>query len=256
MTMQNSASFLRNQAIQAVKDSDWQQAVLANQEILEKFPKDLEAMNRLGLAYLRTNNEKAAKKIFKTVIDLDRSNIIANKHLNKIKNKEKCPDVVFNSQVDFIEEPGKSKIISLHRLCNRVQLGKLKVGQSCYLQAKKRYISVVDEDKKHVGALPEDISFRLSKLISRGNEYACAIYKIDDKQCCVQLKEAVRSKKNAQIQSFPNKKLNVQFNIGEEISLDDVPLEIISTDEDDNSSEMQPENGLKIAMEKIGKKRV
>ena len=256
--MMSTSSLLRNQAIQAVKDTNWQQAVLINQDILAKFPKDLEAMNRLGLAYLKLGKIKEAKKIFKQVLIIDRSNIIANKHLVRIKNKEETTDIVFNDQADFIEEPGKSKIISLHRLTSREQLTKLKVGQACFLQAKKRYISVIDDNNhKHIGALPEDISFRLSKLISRGNQYACVIYKVDDKQCCVQIKETSRSKKNAQIQSFPNRNLNLQFNLGDEVALldEDVPLEIISTDDDDGSED-GGEKKLKIAMESLAKKSV
>jgi hypothetical protein len=40
MTMPNS-SLLRAKAIQAVKDADWNNAVLINQEILEQSPKNL-----------------------------------------------------------------------------------------------------------------------------------------------------------------------------------------------------------------------
>lgn len=247
MTMPNS-SLLRAKAIQAVKDADWKNAVLINQEILEQSPKNLEAMNRLGLALLKLKKEKEAKKVFKNVLTIDRSNIIANKHLKKIKNKEKTPDIIFNNNADFIEEPGKSKIISLHRLTSSSQLNKLKVGQQCFLQTKNRYISIVDDKKKHIGALPEDISFRLSKLIAGGNQYSCVIYKIDDKQCCVQLKEVLRSKKNSQLQSFPSKKINNQFNLGEDIVLEkDIPLGIISTDEDDDDQG----DGLETVMKKI-----
>ena len=247
MTMSNS-SLLRAKAIQAVKDSDWKNAVLTNQEILEHSPKNLEAMNRLGLAYLKLKKEKEAVKVFKNVLKLDRSNIIANKHLKKLKNKEKTPDVIFNHNADFIEEPGKSKIISLHRLTSRSQLDKCKVGQECYLQIKSRYISIVDDKKKHVGALPEDISFRLSKLISDGNQYSCVVYRIDDKQCCVQLKETFRSAKNQQLQSFPSKKINNQFNLGEDIILEkDIPLGIINTDDDDADQN----GGLENVMKKI-----
>jgi len=244
-----NSSLLRAKAIQAVKDADWANAVLINQEILEQSPKNLEAMNRLGLAYLKLKKEKEAKKVFKNVLNVDRSNIIANKHLKKIKNKEKTPDIIFNNNADFIEEPGKSKIISLHRLTSSSQLGKLKVGQECFLQTKNRYISIVDEKKKHVGALPEDISFRLSKLIASGNQYSCVIYKIDDRQCCVQLKEVFRSKKNSQLQSFPSKKINNQFNLGEDIVLEkDIPLGIINTDEDDDDDQS---DGLETVMKKI-----
>ncbi|HNV45249.1 MAG TPA: hypothetical protein PLO97_02705 [Candidatus Woesebacteria bacterium] len=247
MTMSNS-SLLRAKAIQAVKDSDWENAVLINQEILERSPKNLEAMNRLGLAYLKLKKEKEAKKVFNNVLKLDRSNIIANKHMKKLKNKEKTPDVIFNHNADFIEEPGKSKIISLHRLTGSSQLAKLKVGQECYLQIKNRYISVTDDQQKHIGTLPEDISFRLSKLISDGNQYSCVIYKIDDNQCCVQLKETYRSAKNQQLQSFPSKKINNQFNLDEDIILEtDIPLGIVSTDEDDD----EDDDGLETVMKKI-----
>lgn len=247
MTMSNS-SLLRAKAIQAVKDSDWKVAVQINQEILDQSPKNLEAMNRLGLAYLKLKKEKEAIKVFKNVIKIDRSNIIANKHLRKLKNKEKTADVIFNHNADFIEEPGKSKIISLHRLTNRCQLCELKVGQQCFLQIKNRYISIIDEKNKHVGALPEDISFRLSKLIADGNQYSCIVYRVDDKQCCIQLKEIFRSKKNLQLQSFPSKKINNQFNLDEDIVLEkDIPLGIVSTDDDDEDQDA----GLEIFMKKI-----
>ena len=248
MTMSNSSQ-LRANAIQAVKDSDWNTAVLINQEILQQDPKNLEAMNRLGLAYLKLKQEKEATKVFKNVLKIDRSNIIANKHLKKLKNNEKTNDIIFNHQADFIEEPGKSKIISLHRLTCRRQLCDLKVGQECFLQIKNRYISIIDDKKKHVGALPEDISFRLSRLINDGNEYSCVVYRVDDKQCCIQLKETFRSKKNKQLQSFPSKKINNQFNIDEEIVLEkDIPLGIISTDDDEEDSESE---GLEVFMKKI-----
>ena len=247
MTMSNSSQ-LRAKAIQAVKDSDWKNAILVNLEILEQSPKNLEAMNRLGLAYLKIKKEKEAIKVFKNVLKLDRSNIIANKHLKKLKNKERTADFIFNKNADFIEEPGKSKIISLHRLTSRSLLSKCKVGQQCYLQIKNRYISIVDDKQKHVGALPEDISFRLSKLISDGNQYSCVIYRIDDKQCCVQLKESFRSAKNQQLQSFPSKKINNQFNLGDDIVLEkDIPLGIVSTDEDDDDQN----EGLETVMKKI-----
>lgn len=247
MTMSNS-SLLRAKAIQAVKDSDWKIAVQINQEILEQSPKNLEAMNRLGLAYLKLKKEKEAIKVFKNVIKIDRSNIIANKHLRKLKNNEKTADVIFNHNADFIEEPGKSKILPLHRLTSRGQLCKLKVGQQCFLQIKNRYISIIDEKNKHVGALPEDISFRLSKLIADGNQYSCVVYRVDDKQCCIQLKETFRSKKNQQLQSFPSKKINNQFNLDEDIVLEkDIPLGIVSTDDDDEDQDV----GLEIFMKKI-----
>ena len=218
--MQNQM-LLRQEAINAAKNSDWQKAILINQEIIQNYGNDLEAMNRLGLAFLKNKKENEAKKVFKQVLELDSSNIIANKHLNKIKNKESSADIIFDRDNDFIEEPGKSKIVTLHRLAGKDQLQKLKVGQGCSLQLKNRYISVVDENNKHIGALPEDISFRLSKLITNGNEYRCVIYKINEKQCLVQIKETLE---------------------------EDIPFEVTNDEE--------AEEDLELAMEKINKKDV
>ncbi len=236
---------LKQEAINAAKSSDWSKAILINQEILQNYGNDLEAMNRLGLALLKNNQEKEAKKIFQQVISMDGSNIIANKHLDKIKRKETSADIVFDQNNDFIEEPGKSKIVTLHRLTNKEQLQKLKVGQSCLLQLKNRYISVTDENNKHIGALPEDISFRLSKLISNGNEYRCVIYKINDKQCLIQIKETLRSKKNEQIVSFPSKMQSNLVIPDDFILEEDIPFEVTGEEED--------EDEIELAMEKINK---
>lgn len=243
---------LRQQAIQAAQNNDWKLAVKINQEILNEKNNDLEAMNRLGLAFLKLDQIAKAKKMFKAILKIDSSNIIANKHLDKIKNNEKTKDIIFNNNTSFIEEPGKSKIFTLHRLAGKPQLKKLKVGQSCQLQLKNKYISITDEDGKHVGALPDDISFRLSKLIKTGNKYDCIIYKVNEKQCCVQIKEIERSKRNEQIQSFPNKSQgNITYLNEDFVFEENIPVE--SADMDLGSD---PEEGLKMAMEKINKKEV
>ena len=245
--MQNQM-LLKQEAINAAKNSDWPKAILINQEIIERYGEEPETMNRLGLAYLKNKQESAAKKTFKRILEIDKSNIIANKHLEKIKNNESSADIIFNQDNDFIEEPGKSKIITLHRLAGKDQLKKLKVGQVCFLQLKNRYISIVDENDKHIGALPEDISFRLSKLISNGNEYRCVIYKVNEKQCLIQVKETLRSKKNEQIVSFPSKAQGNLVLPDDFILEEDIPFEVLGEEEE--------EEDLDLAMEKINKKDI
>lgn len=246
--MQNQLA-LKKAAIEAAKSADWPQAVTINQDILVHQPQDVEALNRLGLAYLRLGEEKKAKDTFKQVISFDAANIIANKHLNKLKNKEVTTDIIFDNANDFIEEPGKSKVITLHRLTDKNRLVSLKVGQVCQLQNKNRYISVVDENGKHVGALPDDISFRLCRLIQAGNEYRTVIYKVNDKQCCVQVKETKRSKKNEQIVSFPSKGQSTMLLPDDFILEEDIPFEVI-----DEYSEEDEQSALDL--EKINKKSV
>jgi tetratricopeptide (TPR) repeat protein len=228
----NTLSTLQLQAVNAAKTSDWDQAINFNEQILELNQKDLGALNRLGLAYLQVEKPTKAKQCFKKALEIDSSNSIAKKNLDKIKNKQKtAPNF---SQEHFIEEPGKTKVVELHRLAGKEVLYKLSPGQVCQLKIKNRYISV-DSEGTYIGTLPEDLSFRLTKLIKRKNEYECFVHSANSKGTKVYIKEVVRSKQNENIHSFPlNKKLIATINdIDEQFLLEDnIPMEIVNTDTD------------------------
>jgi len=238
-------SKLRTQAISAAKKQDWNAAASLNEQILLSFPDDVSSHNRLGLAYLQLGEQSKAVESFEKVLELDRANAIAKKQLERIKSKKTSTLPSFNSE-HFIEEPGRTKIVELHRLAGKPVLEQLSVGSTCTLVAKKRYISVESEHNTYIGALPEDISFRLNKLIATGNTYTCMIKSISSNLCSVYLKETFRSVENANTHSFPPGKLSNaalldiddRFLMEDEITLDD------SEDEDtdkhfESESQMQ-----------------
>ena len=199
-------SKLQALAIAAAKSGDWSKAVEINQQILEATPQDIPALNRLGMALLHTKETKQAKEAFTTVLEIDKTNSIAKKQLERIKSNNTIPSPTFNKNY-FIEEPGKTKIAELHRLSGKQVLDSLAVGMNCALKLKNRYISVETEDGTYVGALPEDLSFRLTKLIQSGNTYHCSVHSCSNNQCSVYLKELTRSDKNKEIHSFPTSKM-------------------------------------------------
>lgn len=229
----NKLASLQLQAVNAAKNSNWEKAIDLNEQILEIDPKNLGALNRLGLSYVQVEKAAKAKKCFKQVLEIDCSNSIAKKNLDKIKNKQKA--VPSFSQEHFIEEPGKTKIVELHRLASKDILNELAPGKSCELKIKSRYISV-DSDNKYIGTLPEDLSFRLTKLIKRGNKYETFIHSACPKSTFVYIKEVFRSEKNENIHSFPlNKKLIATISdVDEKFLLEEnIPMEIIHTDTDE-----------------------
>lgn len=202
-----SVTKLQTLAIAAAKSGDWQKAIELNTEILTQSPEEVTALNRLGLAHLQLGDIKAAKENFQQALNLDKHNTIAQKHLDRIKSNQKPTPPAF-TRTHFIEEPGKTKIAELHRLAGKQILDTLAVGQPCVLVLKNRYISVDTEDGEYIGALPEDISFRLTKLINTDNTYHCSIHSCSNNQCTVFLKEVSRSKQNSDIHSFPPTKAN------------------------------------------------
>jgi hypothetical protein len=206
----STTSQLIKQSIKAAKDQNWKLAVSLNLDLLDNNSGNLDALNRLGLAYMQLKKIPAAKKIFNKVLAKDKTNIIANKHLKKLKKQKNLKTHCFAKSY-FIEEPGKTKIIELHRLTDKNKLNMLDVGQECKLVLKSRFISIETEDNEYIGALPEDISFRLTKLIKTGNEYCCHVHFQGDKQCRVLIKEIIKSPKNVDIQSFPLNKNSVHL---------------------------------------------
>jgi len=240
---------LIQEAITAAKEQDWDQAIELNTEILERNPSDIGAMNRMGLAYLQLGKTTNAKKAFNSVLEKDKSNIIANKHLNNLKNKQIGKLAV--TQVYFIEEPGKTKITDLHRLARKDFLKQLYVGQKCNLVPKGKHISVETEDGKYVGSLPDDLSFRLCKLIERGNEYECLIHSFNETKCCVHLREEKTSQKNKHTLSFPGGKIIASKNspIEEELLIeDDIPVDV-----DEDKSSDNKDDDFETTLEKINK---
>lgn len=245
--MKKYASLVQD-AIAAAKEQDWEKAVEINEQILERDEHDLGALNRLGLAYMQLGRPYKARDAFKAVLERDKSNLIAKKHLENLKNKNGANTALSNTY--FIEEPGKTKIIEMHRLAQKKVLAKLRVGEPCQLVIKKsKHIAVETENGKYLGALPDDLSYRLSKLIKRGNEYTCLVHSTADGTYSVHLRETKASAKNKNLLSFP---ANISSShstgiVDEEFLIeDDIPVEMGDVDGDKNDD-------FKDTLEKINK---
>lgn len=225
---------LQQKSVKAAKEQNWDEALQLNQELLELKPYDIGALNRLGATYLQLKKPNKARQIFKQVLKVDRSNKLAIKQLQRIKNKQVTSLPSFSNEY-FIEEPGKTKSVELYRLADKNVLSKISIGQKCHLQPKNRYISVCLDDV-YIGSLPEDLSFRLTKLIKSGNIYSCRIRSCDKAHCVVHLREQERSKKNQHVSSFPHNHNSVAPStineVDESMLEDDIPVEIVHTDTD------------------------
>lgn len=238
----NTVAMLRHQAVQAAKQGQWNQAISLNTQIILENPRDTHALNRLGVAHLQLKQKDEAKKVFSRVLEVDKTNQIAKRHLERVNSNTTHANLLFSNQ-NFIEEPGKTKVVELHRLASKQVLNQFSVGQPCQLTLKKRFISV-ESDHTYLGALPEDLSFRLSKLIETGNEYSCNIRSCAGTQCWVYLKEILRAPVNKDTHSFPLSKTSISpiNDIDESFALEDSLIsssnsEEPTEDEDDKSDE-------------------
>lgn len=203
-------SNLANIAINLALSNDWEKAISCNKEILIENPTDVNALNRLAFAYWQMHKLEEAKKIYRKLLTIDSYNIIAKKNLAKlnnlprsIKSSKTCINKISSiSPSLFIEEPGRTKTVALTHLAPSTTLSNLNIGDPVFLNPKKHSIEVRSEDKTYLGALPDDIAFRLLRFIKAGNLYDVYIKNITKNSLSVFIHEIKRGKRFASQPSF------------------------------------------------------
>lgn len=225
------------QAIKASQERRWTDGIGANEQILESNPEDIGALNRLAFCFLQTGQTNKAKKLYEKVISLERHNSIARKFLDIIKQKLDVVPPTSTTQEDFIEEPGKTKSVSLARLADPDVLQSIASATPCELVVKNHRVDVkTKEGKVYLGSLPDDIAFRLQKLISAGNTYSVFVQSTNKKACVIFIKETSRGKGVLSTPSFPISSSQTPA-FQEDVLLEEAPLDTRETGNDEAESE-------------------
>ena len=124
------------QAIQFAMQSRWDDAVTANRAIVSIFPDDAEAYNRLGKALSETGKIKEAREAYQKSLELNPTNGIARKNLDRLASARAKVEPDKAHQVDaslFIEEMGKTGVTTLHQV-NMKTLATLSAGDEVALK--------------------------------------------------------------------------------------------------------------------------
>lgn len=187
---------LKNQAIHIALTGNWAQAITINEEILKENPSDIDTLNRLGFAYTALGKIKEAKDTYQRVLEIDSANPIAQKNLKKlgsISGQIKIPTSISTNM--FLEESGKTKIVTLTNTAPSQVIRALQVGQTVHLCIKRLKIFVQDEQKTFIGMLPEDLGKRLIKFMEGGNEYSAYVKSATGHDVVIFIKESKRAAK-------------------------------------------------------------
>ena len=192
--------------IKAALSQNWEAAIRINIKILKENKKNVDALNRLGFAYLMSGKKKLAKETFDTVLKIDKYNGIAQKNLKKI-NLIKVGDINTEARKNispllFLEEPGKTKIVECINVAPKQTLSYISCGQEVTIKTKRHSIEIRDHKNGYIGALPDDISFKLIKMMESGNEYSIHIKSINKSCISVFIREIKRGASLASQPSF------------------------------------------------------
>ncbi len=199
----SSPALSANDAINAALSQQWDEAIRINLHILEENPDDIDAYNRLAFAYLQKEKIEQAKTAYQQVLKRDPYNQIAQKNLKKLEDqKTSNRKMLIASPRMFLEEPGKTKVVSCIKLAPTSVLTQVSCGQEVQMKVKKHCIEIRTIANTYLGALPDDISHKLNKYIQAGNQYQAIIRSTGKNLLTVLIREIARGEKYKDQPSF------------------------------------------------------
>jgi len=201
-------TLLKDKAIQAMLLGDWKNAASLNKDLIDENPKDIDALNRLAYVFTILGKIQEAKSTYRKVLKIDVLNQIAIRNIKKLtemgpKQIAKSLSSIKGVTNTFLEETGKTKIISLVNTAQPKIIALLTTGQPVVITIKRSKIFVQDQNAQYLGVLPDDIGKRLIKLIKGGNTYTACIKSATEHNVCVFIKETKRTSKYKNQPSFP-----------------------------------------------------
>lgn len=200
------------EAIALAMEGRWGEAVVANRAILELFPVDVEALNRLGRALMELGEYAGARDAYSRALELDPHNTIARKNLARLSflgEKHSAPkaDRYKVAPHLFVEEAGKAGVVNLVHLAPKEVLARMTAGAPVSLRVKGHNLIVENGQGEYLGRVEPRHGLRLVKLIEGGNRYAAAIAGLGENEVRVLIRETYQHPSQAGLLSFPPKSM-------------------------------------------------
>ncbi len=198
------------QAIALAMQGRWREAVAANKSLIENFPNDVDAYNRLGRAYMELGEYSQAKEAYSRAMELDPYNTIAKKNLQRLSH---LGERVVGSEgafhkvepQHFIEETGKAGVVNLYRLAPGEILAKMVAGDRVYLRVDGSSLIVQDGRGEYLGQVEPKHGQRLIKLMKGGNKYTATVISSTEEMMTIIIREVYQDPSQAGQLSFPAK---------------------------------------------------
>lgn len=197
------------QAIALAMEGRWQEAVAANKAIIESFPNDVDAYNRLGRALMELGEYAQAREAYEKSVALDPYNTIAQRNLTRLSRLgEEAPAAPEPGMrkvepQQFIEEVGKAGVVSLNHLAPPQILAKTVAGERVNLKADGSILVVENEVGEYIGRVEPRHGQRLVKLMEGGNRYSAAVVSAAEDAVTVMVRETFQHPGQAGRLSFP-----------------------------------------------------
>jgi len=195
-------------AVALAMQGRWKEAVAANKSLIESFPNDVDAYNRLGRAYMELGEYSLSKEAYGRAIELDPYNAIAEKNLRRLSH---LGEAAVGSEggshkiepEHFIEETGKAGVVNLYHLAPQEILARMVAGDRVYLRIDGSSLIVENGRGEYLGQVELKHGQRLIKLMEGGNKYTAAIVSSAEEMVTIIIREVYQDPSQAGRLSFP-----------------------------------------------------
>ena len=198
------------QAIDLAMQGRWREAVAVNKSLIESFPNDVDAYNRLGRAYMELGEYSQAREAYSRAIELDPYNAIAKKNLRRLSHLVGAQvGLESNShKVEpqyFIEEIGKAGVVNLYKLAPPGVLARMAAGERVSLKIDGASLIVENARGEYLGQVDPKYGQQLIKLMEGGNKYTAAIVGSTEEMVTIIIREVYQDPSQVGRLSFPSK---------------------------------------------------
>lgn len=196
------------QAVTFAMQSRWSEAADLNRQLIDSYPKEVEAYNRLGKALLELGKFDEAREAYNHALRLEPMNTIAQKNAARLATlQDEAPAVVAPSgPVDpslFIAETGRSTITTLVDLAPSEILATVDAGDTVTLEVAEGTALVKSPAGEVLGRIEPRLRQRLIRLTEMGNQYSAVVTSVDEQALRVIIRETHRDPSMGDRPSFP-----------------------------------------------------
>jgi tetratricopeptide (TPR) repeat protein len=185
------------QAISLAMKNRWDEAAQINREILDLFPNEVDAYNRLGKALTELGRYGEARDAYAHAVKLDPLNGIASKNLQRLgKLAVEGSATPAPSPVDprlFIEESGKTTVSQLTDVRRSEAAAKLSAGDQLQFARRGNQMVVTDQAGTEIGRIEPKLEQELIRLLDLGNQYSVFVTSANEQLVLVIIRETHRS---------------------------------------------------------------
>jgi tetratricopeptide (TPR) repeat protein len=171
-------------AVLQAQEGQWEDAVETNRNILNLFPSEPDAYNRLGKAYSELGQYSEARQAYSKTLRFSPSNTIARKNLERLESLQDTA-IATPAGVDridpglFIGETGKTGVTELVNVASAAVLSRVGVGDRVKLEVEGRRLLARNAADETIGQVEPRLANRLITFINGGNRYAAGILTLE-----------------------------------------------------------------------------